>query len=65
MDAEIDSGFTLCYNIFRDEFFGEFRIAGVPTVTYEFDAKTIADLEGKLSGKLERELKRIRKAAAG
>ena len=55
-DFSKDSNFTIMYNVFRDEFFGESRIAGVPTVTYEFDAKNLTKLETILRSKLKKHL---------
>ena len=55
-----DSNFAVYFNVFRDEFFGESRIAGVPTVTYEFDAKNLSQLEMLLKSKLSRHLQAIK-----
>lgn len=43
------SNLAVYYNIFRDEFFGDTRIAGVPNVNYEFDSQTLDELKEKLS----------------
>lgn len=58
-DFKIDTDFTVYYNIFRDEFFGESRIAGTPTVTYDFDSKTLKELEEKLKLNMINYLKEI------
>ncbi len=60
-DFSIGSNFTLYYNIFRDEFFAEMRIAGVPTVTYDFDAKTLSRLTMIIKTKLATKLAEIRR----
>ena len=62
-DFSINSNFVIYFNIFRDEFFGESRIAGVPTVTYDFDAKNLPRLELTLKSKLARHLNAIRLSA--
>lgn len=59
-DFSINTNFTLYYNIFRDEFFGESIIEGIPTVTYDFDSPTIKELEGILRQKLASHLRAIR-----
>ena len=53
----------ICYNIFRDEFFGEARINNVPDINYEFDSVTVKDLQEKISTHLIRRLKLIREEA--
>ena len=63
-DFEINTDFTIYYNIFRDEFFGESRILGTPTVTYDFDSKNLKELEDKLKNKMVDYLKEIRKLAS-
>ena len=45
VDFALNTSFTIYYNVYRDEFFGESRIGGVPTVTYDFDANTVPRLE--------------------
>ena len=59
-DFSINTDFTIYYNIFRDEFFGESIIRGVATVTYDFDSSTLKELEDKLRQKLAHHLKSIR-----
>lgn len=59
-DFSINSNFAIFYNIFRDEFFGESRIAGTPTVTYDFDSKNLKELEEKLTTNMTNYLKEIR-----
>ena len=57
------SNFAVYYNIFRDEFFSDARIAGVPDVNYEFDSQTLEDLQNKLSVYLDSRLQTIRDSA--
>jgi len=59
-DFSINSNFAIFYNIFRDEFFGESRIDGTPTVTYDFDSKNLKELEEKLKTNMVNYLKEIR-----
>ena len=56
--------FTIFYNIFRDEFFGESRIKNLPTVTYDFDANNLSQLEKNLDEKLSAHLKNLTKIRA-
>ena len=58
-DFSINTNFTIYYNIFRDEFFGESRINGTPTVTYDFDSKDLKELEEKLKNRMTSYLKEI------
>lgn len=63
VDFSINSGFTIYYNIFRDEFFGESRVKNLPIVTYDFDSKNIKELEEKLKKYMVNYLKDIREKA--
>ena len=44
---------VICYNIFSDEFSAEARINGHTRVLYDFDSKTLPELEQVLDDKLE------------
>ena len=57
------SNFALYYNVFRDEFFGDERIASVPDTDYDFDARTLDVLQEKLTSRLAPRLKKIREQA--
>lgn len=57
------SNFALYYNVFRDEFFSDERIAAVPDTDYEFDARTLDELEDKITLRLAPRLKKIRELA--
>ena len=63
-DFELNSDFVIYYNIYTDEFGGERRICGSPKVTYNFDAKTLAELEDKLKKNLVDELREIHKLSS-
>lgn len=43
---------TIYYNVYRNEFWGEARIHAIPDVTYEFDAKTLDELQKRLEERL-------------
>lgn len=62
-DFLLQSNFAIYYNIFRDEFFGEAKIHGVPSITYQFDANTLEELEFKLDNHLATFLHDIRQQA--
>ena len=62
-DFAIRSNFAIYYNVFRDIFFSDERVAGVPGMTYEFDAKSLRELEEKLTEKLAGKLREIRARA--
>lgn len=55
------SNFILYYNIFRDEFFGEAKVCGIPEMNYLFDSHELEELEEKLDLHLIDRLKEIRK----
>ncbi len=57
------SNFAVYYNIYRDEFFGDLRVDGVPDVNYEFDSHTLEELQEKLSVHLVPRLQAILEAA--
>ena len=59
-DFNINSDLVIYYNIFRDDFGGEVRINGTPTVIYDFDANNLNELEGKLQLNLNKRLSDIR-----
>lgn len=65
VDFDISSGFSIYYNIFRDEFFGEARIRNIPVVTYSFDSGDLSELETKLESNMLSYLKEIRQKAEG
>ena len=48
-DFATESNFIVYYNVYRDEFSGEARIRKIPDVNYNFDSRTIPELEQKLS----------------
>ena len=58
-----NSNFAIYYNIFRDEFFSDARVAGVPDINYEFDSQTLEELQDKLAVHLNERLKIIRERA--
>lgn len=47
---------VVVYNIFTEDFSAEARVDGHTQVLYDFDAKTLAELEQKLRSDLERRL---------
>lgn len=63
VDFSLESSFTIYYNIFRDEFFGEARIWNIPDVNYDFDSVTLDELAEKLRQKLDARLDFIRREA--
>lgn len=63
VDFALESSFTIYYNIFRDEFFGEARIVNIPDVSYDFDAGELTELKEKLQQHLEPRLQFIKDSA--
>ena len=59
----LQSNFAIYYNIFRDEFFSDSRIAGTPDVNYEFDSHTLEELQEKLAHHLKNQLRVIHESA--
>lgn len=59
-DFSAESDFTLCYNIYTENFSGEFTVNRVSQVSYLFDADNLADLEKNLQENLSAELLKIR-----
>ncbi len=63
VDFSIESDFTIYYNIYRDEFFGEARIWDIPDVNYDFDSNSLAELSAKLQTYMVPRLQEIRQRA--
>ena len=63
VDFSIESDFTIYYNIYRDEFFGEARICDIPDVNYDFDSNSLGELEEKLKTYMIPRLQEIRQRA--
>lgn len=63
-DFSIASNFVIYYNIFRDEFFGEGRVHGIPEINYLFDSHDLAELATKLDHHLVSRLQDVREKAA-
>lgn len=63
VDFALESSFTIYYNIFRDEFFGEARIVNIPDVNYDFDARELTELKEKLQQHLKPRLQFIKDSA--
>ena len=55
----LKSNFAVYYNIFRDVFFSDARIAGTPDINYEFDSQTLKELKEKLDNHLKNRLHTI------
>ena len=62
-DFAIASNFAVYYNIFRDEFFGEGRIRGIPEINYLFDSHDLAELAVKMEHHLAARLQDVRQKA--
>ena len=58
-DFKNNSDFTICYNIYTENFSAEYTENLVPHVSYLFDAENLKDLEKKLHENLSAELLRI------
>lgn len=63
VDFTIESDFTIYYNIYRNEFFGEARIWDIPDVNYDFDSSSLGELEEKLRIYMVPRLQEIRQRA--
>ena len=59
----LQSNFAIYYNIFRDEFFSDARIAGTPAINYEFDSHTLGELQEKIERHLKKQLRVIHESA--
>ncbi|BBB93327.1 MAG TPA: hypothetical protein PKA28_00155 [Methylomusa anaerophila] len=64
-DFLAQSNLMVYYNIFRDEFFGEFRIRKTPLMTTAFDAKSLNELEMRLESNLVASLESLRNRLYG
>ena len=63
VDFDIESDFTIYYNIYRDEFFGEARIWDIPDVSYDYDSSSLSELSEKLQTHMIPRLQEIRQRA--
>ena len=59
-DLVAQTSLVLYYNVYRDEFFGELRVQGLPELVSDFDAKTLTELEQKLEKRLTSVLETLR-----
>jgi hypothetical protein len=59
-DLVAQTSLVLYYNVYRDEFFGELRVQGLPELVNDFDAKTLTELEQKLEKRLTPVLEALR-----
>lgn len=59
-DFTYRSGLRLLYNHFREDYYGELLLLGVPHATNQFDAKSLQELEGKLEKGLQAALEKLR-----
>ena len=62
-DFAIRSNVTIYYNIYRDHYFGEARVAEVPEMNYIFDSKNLEELEANLREHLAPRLQDVRRRA--
>ncbi len=54
-----NSSLLIYYNVFRDDYFGELRVKGLPQMTMLFDSKTLSELQEKLELNLKPVLQSI------
>lgn len=57
------SNFAVYYNVFRDAFFSDARVADIPEMNYAFDSKTLEELREKLLRQMPAHLRAIRERA--
>lgn len=60
-DFDSESDFTICYNVYTENFSAEFTERRVPHVSYLFDSENLTELEKKLEKNLSEEIASIRK----
>jgi len=65
-DFATESHLIICYNVFRDDFYGEIHLRRLPQMSGLFDAKTLSELAEQLKSHLVPVLKEMRiQLAAG
>ena len=64
-DFSCDSSLRFFHNVFRDDFFAEYLICGVPEATQEYDSKTLPDFETSLKMLLDSSLVKLRDRIEG
>lgn len=60
-DFAAASNLNICYNVYRDEFFGQYRLENTPFSTGLFDARELGELAGKLEDHLRPALADLRR----
>ena len=66
MDFARESDVGIYYNFYRNEFFCEYHVWGMPYVSYDFDAADLEELERRLELHLVQYLRMVaEKADAG
>ena len=59
-DFATESHLIICYNVFRDDFYGEIHLRRLPQMSGLFDAKTLSELAEQLKSHLVPVLKEMR-----
>ena len=59
-DFATESHLVICYNVFRDDFYGEIHLRRLPQMSGLFDAKTLSELAEQLKSHLVPVLKEMR-----
>lgn len=59
-----ESNLLIYYNIYRDEYFGEIRLRRTPEMTFDFDSKSLTELEEKFEEYLVPTLKKLEERIA-
>lgn len=59
-DFAEESNLIICYNVFRDDFYGEIRLRRLPQMSNRFDAKTLPELAERLEAHLVPVLENMR-----
>lgn len=57
---EENTGLLFFYNMYRQEYYGELRARTIPGIIHQYDAKTLAELEKKLTVYLKKDLRLVR-----
>lgn len=61
-DFAAASSFSICYNIYRDEFFGQLRLRRTPQTIGTFDTRDLGELAAKLKQDLQPTLAKLRRS---
>ncbi len=54
--SERETAMIFFYNVYREEYYGEMQVRGIPIMIHQYDGKTIEEFSKAIEGNLEKDL---------